>query len=99
MASKQHWVNAPSLLYIIFIQLFLSVHSKTCNISSLGGFVQRGFCHTEKRKGFCSGGGLLSGGLLSWTQSRRTLAPHPGGPYSRVRHTPVGRIRTLEYML
>src|SRR6218665_3214035 len=67
MASKHHWVRARSLLYIIFIQMFFSLHSKTCNIFFSGRvFVRRGFCPTENRRGFCPGG-FCPGGLLSWT--------------------------------
>src|SRR6218665_201720 len=60
---KAPLVNAPSLLYILFIQMFFSLHSKTCNISSLGVSIRRGFCTTENRRGFCPGW-LLSGGAF-----------------------------------
>src|SRR6218665_460299 len=66
---KAPLVNAPSLLYIIFIQMFFSLRSKTCNISSLGIFVRMGFVLPKiggifVLDGFCPEG-LLSGELLS----------------------------------
>jgi len=86
MASKQHWVNDPSLLYIIFIQLFLSVHSKTYNISSLGGGLSRGvFVIPKKGRVFVRGRAFVRGAFVLDSVAA----------YSRVRHTRVGR--TLEY--
>src|SRR6218665_895550 len=44
--------------------MFFSLHSMTCNISSLGVYVRRGFCPTENRRGFCPGGILSRGAFV-----------------------------------
>src|SRR6218665_2298474 len=36
--------------------MFFSLHSMTCNISSLVVYVLKRFCPTENRRGFCPGG-------------------------------------------
>src|SRR6218665_3927226 len=72
---KAPLVNGPSLLYIIFIQMFFSLRSKTCNISSLGIFVRMGFCPTENRRDFCPGWLLSGGPLVRGTFVQRGFCP------------------------
>src|SRR6218665_3881380 len=51
--------------------MFFSLHSNTCNISSLFFFVRMGFCPTENRRAFCRGG--FCPGLLKYAHGSSTF--------------------------